>query len=75
MTIMDRYVVFVKANGSCAWCHKAVALLIDALADPKEALGLFRAIETMPPIRKKAAWAQKYLDPSKKFAERLLDFI
>ena len=51
------------------------ALLIDALADPKEALGLFRAIETMPPVRKKAAWAQKYLDPSKKFAERLLAFI
>jgi ribonucleotide reductase beta subunit family protein with ferritin-like domain len=51
------------------------ALLIDALADPKEALGLFRAIETMPPVRKKAAWAQKYLNPSKKFAERLLAFV
>ena len=49
------------------------ALLIDALASPAEALGLFRAIETME--RKKAAWAQKYLDPSRKFAERLLAFV
>jgi ribonucleotide reductase beta subunit family protein with ferritin-like domain len=51
------------------------ALLIDALASPAEALGLFRAIETMEPVRKKAAWAQKYLDPSRKFAERLLAFV
>lgn len=51
------------------------ALLIDALASPKEALGLFRAIETMDPVRKKAAWAQKYLDPTRRFAERLVAFI
>lgn len=51
------------------------ALLIDALADPSEALDLFRAIETMPPVQKKAAWAQKYLDPSRRFAERLVAFI
>lgn len=51
------------------------ALLIDALASPGEALGLFRAIETMEPVRKKAAWAQKYLDPSRKFAERLMAFV
>ena len=51
------------------------ALLIDALASPAEALGLFRAIETMAPVRKKAAWAQKYLDPSRRFAERLMAFV
>ena len=51
------------------------ALLIDALASPEEALGLFRAIETMAPVRKKAAWAQKYLDPEKRFAERLVGFV
>lgn len=51
------------------------ALLIDALASPDEALGLFRAIETLGPVRKKAAWAQKYLAPNKRFAERLVGFI
>ena len=51
------------------------ALLIDALASPAEALGLFRAIETMEPVRKKAVWAQKYLDSSRRFAERLLAFV
>jgi ribonucleotide reductase beta subunit family protein with ferritin-like domain len=51
------------------------ALLIDALATPDEALRLFRAIETLAPVRKKAAWAQKYLDPKKRFAERLVGFV
>lgn len=54
---------------------ESYALLIDSLASPSEALQLFQAIETMEPVRKKAAWAQKYLDPSKKFAERLVAFI
>ena len=51
------------------------SLLIDALATPKEALGLFHAIETMDPVRKKAAWAQRYLSPDRRFAERLLAFV
>jgi ribonucleoside-diphosphate reductase beta chain len=51
------------------------SLLIDALAEPGEALHLFQAIETMPPVRKKAAWALKYLDSSKRFAERLIAFV
>lgn len=51
------------------------SLLIETLATPEEARGLFRAIETLDPVRKKAAWAQRYLDPSKRFAERLLAFI
>jgi ribonucleotide reductase beta subunit family protein with ferritin-like domain len=29
----------------------------------------------MPPVRKKAAWALKYLDSSKRFAERLIAFV
>lgn len=51
------------------------ALLIDALASPAEALGLFRAIETMDPVRKKAAWAQTYLNRDRTFAERLVAFV
>ena len=51
------------------------SLLIDALAAPDEARVLFQAIETMAPVRKKAAWAQKFLDPTKRFAERLVAFI
>ena len=54
---------------------ESYALLIDALADPKEALGLFRAIETLDPVRKKAAWAQRYLDRRRPFAERLVAFV
>src|SRR5210317_2164091 len=46
-----------------------------SLAEPGEALHLFQAIETMPPVRKKAAWALKYLDSSKRFAERLIAFV
>ena len=54
---------------------ESYALLIDSLASPGEALELFQAIETMTPVRKKAAWAQKYLDPSRRFAERLVAFV
>ena len=51
------------------------SLLIDALAAPHEAATLFQAIETMEPVRKKAAWALKHLDPTKRFAERLIAFM
>lgn len=51
------------------------SLLIDALADPGEAMLLFQAIEVMPPVRKKAAWAQQYLDARRCFAERLIAFV
>lgn len=51
------------------------SLLIDALAEPGEAAQLFQAIDVMPPVRKKAAWALKYLDSSKRFAERLVAFV
>lgn len=52
------------------------ALLIDALiADPAERKGLFEAIRTVPAVEKKAAWALKWLDPARSFAERLVAFV
>lgn len=51
-------------------------LLIDALiTDPKERELLFGAIQSVPAVRKKAAWALKWLDPSRSFAERLVAFV
>ena len=51
------------------------ALLIDALIDDsKERERLFWAIETMPAVQKKAEWAFKWLNPTRRFAERLLAF-
>jgi len=51
------------------------ALLIDALIeDAAEKERLFWAIETLPAVRKKAAWATKWLNPGRRFAERLLAF-
>jgi ribonucleotide reductase beta subunit family protein with ferritin-like domain len=52
------------------------SLLIDSLvSDEKERNSLFEAVETIPAVGKKAAWAQKWLDPSKTFAERLVAWI
>ena len=52
------------------------ALLLDALIeDETERNGLFEAIETIPAVGKKAAWAQKFLSPDKSFAERLVAWI
>lgn len=50
-------------------------LLIDTLVeDAGERDRLFRAIETLPAVRKKARWAMKWLNPTRTFAERLLAF-
>lgn len=52
------------------------ALLIDALiSDDNERDSLFRSIETIPAIGKKAKWAQKWLDNNKSFAERLVAWV
>lgn len=52
------------------------ALLLDALIeDEAERNALFEAIETIPAIGKKAAWALKYLDKDRSFAERLVAWI
>jgi ribonucleoside-diphosphate reductase subunit M2 len=50
-------------------------LLIDALIkDPQERQALFQAITTIPCVAQKAAWALQWLDPSRRFAERLVAF-
>jgi ribonucleotide reductase beta subunit family protein with ferritin-like domain len=51
------------------------SLLIEKyIKDPQEKDKAFRAIETMPCVKKKAEWAMKWFDPSNHFAERLFAF-
>jgi ribonucleoside-diphosphate reductase subunit M2 len=51
------------------------SLLIDTyIKDPNEKLSLFRAIETIPIITKKAQWALKWISSERTFAERLIAF-
>jgi ribonucleotide reductase beta subunit family protein with ferritin-like domain len=51
------------------------ALLIDTyIRDPREKTRLFRAIETIPCVKKKAEWAVKWITSSSAFAERLVAF-
>ncbi|AGE51589.1 ribonucleoside-diphosphate reductase small subunit [Paramecium bursaria Chlorella virus CvsA1] len=52
------------------------ALLIDALiSDEQERNELFDAIENIPAVHNKAKWAQKWLEPGKSFAERLVAWV
>ncbi len=51
------------------------SLLIDKYgADADEKNKLFKAIENVPCIRRKAEWAMKWFSPEKSFAERLVAF-
>lgn len=51
------------------------SLLIDTyIKDKSEKTSLFKAIETMPIISKKAKWAMKWIESDSCFAERLLAF-
>lgn len=51
------------------------SLLIDTyVKDKREQDHLFRAIETIPCIRKKAEWALKWIDSQDSFAKRLIAF-
>jgi len=51
------------------------SLLIDTyVKDTKEKNHLFRAIETIPCVRKKAQWALKWINSDRSFAERLVAF-
>jgi ribonucleotide reductase beta subunit family protein with ferritin-like domain len=51
-------------------------LLLDALIeDDTERNDLFAAIETIPAVGKKAAWAQKWLTDERSFAERLVAWV
>lgn len=56
--------------------NRTYGMLIDALiTDPIERETLFNAIIHVPAVRKKAAWALKWLDPvSNRFAQRLVAF-
>jgi len=54
---------------------EAYALLIDTyIKDHAEKLNLFRAIETVPIVKKKADWALKWITSERTFAERLIAF-
>lgn len=51
------------------------SLLIDTLVkDDDEKDRLFRSIETIPCVQKKAAWALKWINSDRSFAERLVAF-
>jgi len=51
------------------------SLLIDTyIRDAREKKRLFRAIETIPCVKKKADWAVKWINSSSSFAERLVAF-
>lgn len=51
------------------------SLLLDTyIKDNKERDHLFRAIETIPCVAKKAQWAMKWIDGSQTFAERIIAF-
>lgn len=51
------------------------SLLIEKyVTDQAEKNELFRAIDNVPCIRRKAEWAMKWFDPSRTFAERLVAF-
>jgi ribonucleoside-diphosphate reductase beta chain len=51
------------------------SLLIDTyVKDPTEKDRLFRAMETVPAVSKKAEWALKWINSSESFAERIVAF-
>jgi ribonucleotide reductase beta subunit family protein with ferritin-like domain len=51
------------------------SLMIDKLVrDPEEKAHLFRAIETVPAVKKKAEWALKWMQKGSPFAQRLVAF-
>lgn len=51
------------------------SLLLDAyISNPVEKDNLFRAIDTIPCVGKKAEWAQKWIESSDDFASRLVAF-
>ena len=62
-------------NGILTGQSETYSLLLDTLIkDSAEKDRLFRAHQTMPAIRKKAEWAQRWIEGSDSFAERLVAF-
>jgi ribonucleotide reductase beta subunit family protein with ferritin-like domain/glutaredoxin len=56
--------------------NETYSVLIDALVrDPATKAATFAAITDLPAVRDKAAWALKWLDASRPFAERLVAFV
>lgn len=58
-------------------CHQITySLLIDTyISNPDEKDELFRAVETMPSVRRKAEWAIRWIDSPLPYSMRLLAFI
>lgn len=51
------------------------SLMLDTyITDPTEKSRLFKAVDTIPVVGKKAQWAQKWIESSQNFAERLVAF-
>lgn len=51
------------------------SLLLDTyIKDPVERNRLFKAIDTVPAVKRKAEWSLKWIDSSESFAERLVAF-
>lgn len=68
---------FYSVQGAIETIHSEVySLLIESYGETSEQKDqLFRAIETMPAISKKAEWALSYMDPANNsFAQRLVGF-
>jgi ribonucleotide reductase beta subunit family protein with ferritin-like domain len=51
------------------------SLMIDKFADLNEKTMLFKAIETVPVVKQKAEWAQKWMNSEAPFAQRLAAFM
>lgn len=67
------FYTFQMANEMVHW--EMYSLLIETyIKDAKEKEELFRAIETIPVIKKKAQWALKWIDSEATFAIRLIAF-
>ena len=49
-------------------------LLETYIRDTEQKMNLFRAIETVPAVKKKADWALKWINQTDSFAERLVAF-
>lgn len=49
-------------------------LLETYIKDSNEKIRLFRAVETIPCVQKKANWAMRWIDGSESFAERIIAF-
>jgi ribonucleotide reductase beta subunit family protein with ferritin-like domain len=62
-------------NGILTGQSEMYSLLIDNyIKEPDQKNKLFKAIETVPIIKKKAEWALKWINSERSFAERLIAF-